>query len=48
MPSADGGSVLGAPERLGGGGEGLALRLKERLRLFSLTAEGKGPGLYQG
>ena len=34
---------MGAPdERLGEGGEGLLLRLKERLRLFSLTAEGKG------
>ena len=44
MTSDDGGLVLGAPdERLGEGGEGLLLlRLKERLRLFSLTAEGKG------
>ena len=43
MTSDDGGLVLGAPdERLGEAGEGLLLRLKERLRLFSLTAEGTG------
>ena len=42
VTSDDGGLVLGAPERLGEAGEGLLLRLKERLRLFSLTAEGTG------
>ena len=50
MTSDDGGLVLGAPdERLGEGGEGLLLlRLKERLRLFSLTAEGTGARVRVG
>ena len=46
VPSGDGGpsSALEAAERRGEAAAGLVLRLKERLRLFSLTARGKGEG----